>query len=475
MERLTAPAPLDARRSRLMALLVAAAFFMENLDATVIVTALPDMAESFRANAVDLNIGITAYVLTLAVFIPASGWVAERLGYRRVFMGALAGFTLASVLCAASQELWQFAAARVLQGIAGAMMVPVGRLAVLRNTEKKDLLTAIAFITWPGLVAPVLGPPVGGFITTYASWHWIFLLNVPLGLLALALTYRLMPAGEISAERRPFDLLGFVLCSVGCAGLLYGLDRLGQAPTDWHPYSLLAISLILLATLYRHLLRAPAPLLRMESLKIRTYAVTFNGGSMFRAMVSAHPFLLPLMFQLGFGYDPITSGMLVLALFVGNIGMKPMTNRVLRRFGFRMTLIGSGTVLTLTTLFCAVITPDTPLALIVPVLVISGMARSMGFTAYSSMAFADMPPPLMPSANTLFSMAQQLAFGLGVALAVIFLRLSEGLLGTDGHALASYHLAFALIALLTMASMFDLLRLPRDAGAAVSGHSAAKS
>jgi EmrB/QacA subfamily drug resistance transporter len=462
---------LKTDRSRLMALLVAAAFFMENLDATVIVTALPAMARSFGATAVDLNIGITAYVLTLAVFIPASGWAADRWGPRRVFMAALALFTLASALCAGSQTLWQFVGARILQGIGGAMMVPVGRLAVLRNTPKSDLLTAIAFITWPGLVAPVLGPALGGFITTYASWHWIFLLNLPLGLIALACAWKLMPpATPGDGAPRRFDRLGFALCALTCGGLLYGLDLLGQAPRDWHGYTLLVVSAVLLWAFYRHTRQHPAPLLGLDALGVPTYRVTFNGGSLFRAMVSALPFLLPLMFQLAFGYDAFTAGLLVLALFAGNIGMKPMTNRVLRRYGFRATLIGSTLVLTATTFACAGMSPGTPLALIVPILVVSGMARSMGFTAYSSMAFADMPQPLMSSANTLFSMTQQLAFGLGIALAVIFLRLGESVLGAEADSVGSYHLAFVAIGLLTLLSTFDLWRLPASAGAQVSGH-----
>jgi len=462
--------PLPASRSRAMALLVAGAFFMENLDATVIVTALPDMAHSFGAAAVDLNIGITAYVLALAVFIPGSGWAAERWGHRRVFMAALAVFTLASVLCAVSQTLLQFTAARVLQGIGGAMMVPVGRLAVLSNTRKADLLTAIAFITWPGLVAPVLGPPVGGFITTYASWHWIFLLNVPLGLAALLCAYRLMPKSQAEPTPRPFDTRGFVLCALVCGGLMFGLEHVGQAPRDALPYAVIVASLGLGWVLHRHLRRHPTPLLKLDAIKVKTYAVTFHGGSLFRAMVSAHPFLLPLMFQLAFGYDAFTSGLLVLTLFLGNIGMKPMTSWVLRRWGFRSTLMASSLVLTATTFACAWMNAQTSLALILPVLLVSGMARSMGFTAYSSLAFADMPQALMSSANTLFSMTQQLAFGLGIALAVIFLRASEAWLGVGNDSLASYHLAFVLVGVLTLVSMIDLLALPRNAGATVSGH-----
>lgn len=466
--------PLSQHRARRMALLVAAAFFMENLDATVIVTALPDMAASFGVNAVDLNVGITAYVLTLAVFIPASGWVAERWGYRRVFLLALATFTLASLLCGLSQTLWQFVLARVLQGLGGAMMVPVGRLAVLRSTEKKDLLTAIAFITWPGLVAPVLGPPLGGLITSGASWHWIFWLNLPLGAIALLLTLRLMPAGAVHELPRRFDWRGFVLCAGGCAALLHGLDEVGRMPGSPVAWALLGASVLMMAALAWHSRRHPAPLLRLEAIKVPTYRVTFNGGSLFRAMVSAHPFLLPLMFQLGFGLSPVTSGLLVLCLFAGNIGMKPMTNAVLRRWGFRTTLLGSSSVLALATFACALVTPATPLWLLAPLLVISGMARSMGFTAYSSLAFVDMPAPLMSSANTLFSMAQQLAFGLGVALAVIFLRGAQTALGANDTDLASYHLAFTLLGLATVLSMADLLRLPKDAGAQVSGHGLAR-
>jgi EmrB/QacA subfamily drug resistance transporter len=455
--------------ARWLALLVAAAFFMDNLDATVIVTALPAMARSFGVEAVDLNVGITAYVLTLAVFIPASGWVAERFGHRRVFMGALLLFTLASVLCASCQTLWQFVLARALQAVGGAMMVPVGRLAVLRNTEKRDLLGAIALITWPGLVAPVLGPPLGGFITSYASWHWIFLLNVPFGLLALAFAWRLMPQAATEQQQLPFDVIGFAYCALGCAGLVHGLEQIGKQPGALQSYAWLAASAAVLWLLRRHLRTAAAPLLRLEALRTQTYAVTIRGGSLYRAMVSTAPFLLPLMFQLAFGLEPFMSGLLVLALFAGNIGMKPMTSAILRRFGFRTTLLGSISVLAATTFACAGMTPATPLWLIVPVLVVSGMARSMGFTAYHSLAFADVPAPLMTSANTLFSMAQQLGFGLGIALAVILLRAAQGWLGVGEDNGQAFQLAFAAVGLLTLAAAIDVWVLPANAGAKVSG------
>jgi EmrB/QacA subfamily drug resistance transporter len=460
---------LSPSRARMLALLVAAAFFMDNLDATVIVTALPAMALSFGVQAVDLNVGITAYVLTLAVFIPASGWVAERFGHRRVFMAALVLFTLASVLCAASQALWQFVLARVLQAIGGAMMVPVGRLAVLRTTEKHRLLGAIALITWPGLVAPVLGPPLGGLITRYASWHWIFLLNLPLGAIAFVCAWRLMPHAPVDGKQKPFDCAGFIYCALGCSGLVHGLEQIGQAPAAPLNYLWLGASAAMLWLLKRHLKAAKAPLLGLEALRTPTYAVTVRGGSLYRATVSTAPFLLPLMFQLAFGLDPVHSGLLVLALFAGNIGMKPMTSGILRRYGFRTTLLGSIAVLAATTFACALITATTPLWVVVPVLVVSGMARSMGFTAYQSLAFADVPAPLMTSANTLFSMTQQLAFGLGIALAVILLRVAQATLGLPEGSEQVFHAAFVVVGALTLVAAVDVWRLPAKAGAGVSG------
>lgn len=457
--------------SRALALLVASAFFMENLDATVIVTALPQMAQTFGVAAVDVNIGITAYVLAVAVFIPASGWMADRFGHRQVFMAALALFSLSSLLCALSSNLWQFTGMRVLQGMAGAMMVPVGRLAVLNNTSKEDLLKAIAYLTWPGLTAPVLGPPLGGFLTTYASWHWIFLLNLPLGVVAFVMARRLIPLTDKPVQASAFDWQGFLLCALSCLGLLYGLERLGQDASQWVvPLALLLSSGLLLWGFCRHVAQHPSPLLRFDSLGVMTYRVTIGGGSAFRAIVSAIPFLLPLMFQLGFGYDAFTAGLLVLTLFAGNIGMKPLTGRVLQRFGFRQSLLLSGWVLAASLFACAGLSSETSLFIVLPLLLLSGMARSMSFTAYASMAFADVAKDNMTGANTLFSMSQQLAFGLGVAVAAVFLRLAEGVIDTSTQPLGAFQFAWIMLGLLALLSLLDILRLPADAGAAVSRH-----
>ena len=290
---------------------------MENLDGTVIATALPQMGVSFHANPVDLNIGMTAYLLMLAVFIPISGWVADRVGARTVFVSAIAIFTASSVLCGLSTGIVTFTGARVIQGIGGAMMVPVGRLVVLRTTEKHNLIDAITFITWPGLIAPVVGPPVGGFITTYASWHWIFFLNVPLGIIGMALSSRIIPNLKEDLVK-PFDWTGFVLCASACVSFVYGMELVGRETAHWKPtvaYLIAGCVLGLFSVL--HLLRAPAPLLNLSLLKIKTFAISLQGGSLFRLAISVSPFLLPLMFQVGFGLNAFQSGLLMLGLFTG--------------------------------------------------------------------------------------------------------------------------------------------------------------
>jgi EmrB/QacA subfamily drug resistance transporter len=448
--------------SSLIALLVAGAFFMEKLDATVINTALPAMATSFGVRPVDLNIGITAYLLTLTLLIPASGWLADRLGCRRVFMASIIVFTLASLLCALSQGLWQFALARVLQGVGGAMMVPVGRLAVLRNTPKQDLMQAIAMITWPGLVAPVLGPALGGFITTYASWHWIFLLNLPLGGLAL-LAWWLIPAQPEEAQRSRFDWTGFVLCSAACLLLMSGLEQVGGAGGMALAMLCLSFAGLLLLALLRHCRRSDAPLLDFSILNIPSYRTTIVGGSLLRAAINTTPFLLPLMLQLGLGMDAFHSGLMLLALFAGNLGMKVLTAGTLRRFGFRHTLLASGLLLVLLTLAIATFSASSPLLWMLPVLLLSGMARSMTFTALSTLAFVDVPQAQMSHANTLFNMLLRMAYGFGIAIAAIALRLAQSWLPAASP-LAHYHFAFVVLALITMLALWDVWLLPANAG-----------
>ncbi|MCB8856872.1 Major facilitator superfamily transporter [Klebsiella pneumoniae] len=467
----TAISSRDERAFSAPALLVAGAFFMEFLDGTVIATALPDMARDFGVTAVELNIGISAYLITLAVLIPASGWIADRFGARAIFTLALAIFTLASVFCGLSTEVHIFVAMRILQGVGGALMVPVGRLAVLRTTPKHQLIKAIATLTWPALVAPIIGPPLGGFITRYASWHWIFFINVPLGLAAIILSLRIIPDIR-ETERRSFDLTGFITTSVAMVSLVTAMERLGdRQPQIWPTLALAALGFGCLLYSIRHFRRAAAPMVRLDALQVPTFRVTMYGGSLFRASISAVPFLLPLLFQVGFGMDPFHSGLLVLAVFVGNLTIKPATTPLIRWLGFRRLLLINGALNVCSLLACALLTPQTPVWAIMLILYLGGGFRSIQFTGVSTLAFADVPAAQMSDANTLFSTASQLAVGLGITLGAIGIRLGEQV-GDWLHLTElpgiSFRLSFVFIALICLVGMIDSLHLAKTAGSSVS-------
>jgi EmrB/QacA subfamily drug resistance transporter len=455
--------------------LIAGAFFMENLDGTIIATALPQMARSFRVSAVNMNIGMTAYLLTLAVFIPISGWVADRYGARSVFAAAIATFTISSLLCGASHTLTQFTVMRILQGIGGAMMVPVGRLIVLRTTPKNKLTEAIAYITWPGLSALVVGPPLGGFITTYASWHWIFFLNLPIGILALILTL-LWVENVRSGEKHSFDRLTFVLAGFASAGAVYAMEKLGGEGGQWQlPAAVLALSVLSGTIAIWAARRNPSvSLIDVESMKLKSYSLSVYGGSLFRIAVSVLPFLLPLMFQIAFGLNAFQSGLYLLALFAGDLSMKVFVIRVLRRFGFRRILIVNGTITSLSMALCALLSPATPIALVLSILYLHGAFRSMEFTCLGTLAYVEITADKMSRANGFLSAVMQLSMGMGVAIGAITLRLVAH---ANGHSAAApqlrdFHIAILLIAVVSLGPVFDSLGLAPDAGATTSGHRA---
>jgi EmrB/QacA subfamily drug resistance transporter len=460
------------RPSFWIALLVAGAFFMENLDSTVIATAMPAMAGSFGILPIDLNIGMSAYVLTLGVFIPISGWMADRFGARTVFASAISLFTLASFLCGHSQSLGEFVGVRILQGVGGAMMVPVGRLVVLNTTPKDRLIGAIATLTWPALVAPILGPPLGGFITTYAGWHWIFYLNIPLGFLALLAALALIPQ-DPGRERRPFDWTGFVLCGSAIICLMYGAELAAAITVVWTKVAtFLAIGAIVFALALKHLRRASHPMMSFSAMRQPTFAVTIRGGTLLRMAIHSVPFLLPLMFQVGFGFDPVHSGFLVIAVFAGNLAMKPATTPILRRFGFKPVLIANGIVNASSFLACAFISATTPVVLIVAILFIGGLTRSMQFTAVNTIAFADISKAERSGANTLFATASQLSAGMGIAFGAIAIRVSHAVLAAGGIGAApaaDFRFAFVIVALVAALGVLDSFRLDRWAGHQVSG------
>jgi EmrB/QacA subfamily drug resistance transporter len=456
--------PVSPRQLRLMMFLITGAMFMEILDGSIIATALPAMAQSFGTSAIELNVGISAYLLALGVFIPTSGWVADRLGTRTVFCLAISMFTIASALCGLASSLPVFVGLRVLQGLSGAMMVPVGRLLVLRYTPKAQLMAAISALVWPALVAPVIGPPLGGFITTHLGWRWIFYLNVPLGVIGLIAALRLVPQ-VLGDERRPFDITGFALVSCGLFALLTGLERLPVTADAWGLGLLLAgLALLLAAT--RHFRRATTPLLSLEPFGITTFRVASRGGTLVRMAIGSAPFMLPLMFQLGFGYDAFHSGLLVLTVFGGNLAMKSMTTHILRRFGYRPVMLYNGALCMLALSACALISPSMPVAVTVMILVCSGMVRSMQFTTTGTIAYADMPKDRMADANGLFTTISQLTMAGSVTLGAICIRLSQSLAEALGWAGSGtpYRVAFLMVAAAGLLGLVDVARLPRGAG-----------
>lgn len=441
-----------------MALLVAGALFMEILDATIIIPAIPAIADSFEVSAVDVNVAISAYLLTVAVLIPASGWIADRFGIRPVFLAAIAVFTLASVGCALSSSLPTLVAMRVLQGVGGALMVPVGRLAVLRFSAKADLVRAIALLTWPALTAPVLAPVLGGAIATLGSWRWIFIVNIPIGIVGLLLAHRLIRGGP-APTTTPLDWRGLLLLGTGTAAALIALEHIRVSGTEWRLVgSGIGAATLLLAAAIWHLRRTPSPLVRLAVLRVRTLRITVSGGSLYRLAITAVPFLLPLLFQLEFGWSPFAAGLMVAVLFIGNLTIKPITTPLMRRFGIKRVLLVNGVVSVAWFGLLAAVHPGTPVLVIAAVLYVSGALRSIGFTAYNSLAFADVDGDELTHANTLNAAVQELGAGLGIALAALLLT-----------TLTSYSWAFVVLGAVMAATLVETLRLPGDAAAHVSG------
>ena len=439
-------------------MLVAGAFFMEILDATIITPAIPAIADSFGVAAVDVNVAISAYLVTVAVLIPASGWIADRFGIRRVFIAAIAVFTLASVGCAVSGSLPMLVVMRVLQGVGGAMMVPVGRLAVLRYSAKSDLVRAIAMLTWPALAAPVVAPVLGGAIATLGSWRWIFFVNIPIGIIGLLLALRLIRGGPASSVR-PFDWRGLLLLGAGITAALISLEQIRVSGTDWAFVGAGALGAVgCLSVAVWHLRRTASPLVRLAVLKVRTLRITVIGGSLYRLVITAVPFLLPLLFQLEFGWSAFTAGLMVAALFIGNLTIKPFTTPLMRRFGIKRVLLVNAVLSVGWFGLLATLHVETPTPVIVAVLYVSGALRSIGFTAYNSLAFADVDGDDLTHANTLNAAVQELAAGLGIAIAALLVTV-----------FVSYTWAFVALGALLAATVIETLRLPGDAGAHVSG------
>ena len=452
-------------RHRDIALLVAGCYFMEMLDGTIVTTSSPQIGRSLGAPATEVGLVVTAYLLTLAALIPLSGWLTRRYGNRVVFLTAIALFTLASAGCAASVSLGMLVAMRVLQGAGGAMMVPVGRTMVLSPAAKQDILRLTSYVVWPGLLAPVIAPLAGGLITTYATWPWMFLINVPLGVVAFAAAWRLVTAGPAAAGGAappPLDWAGVALTCAGLGGLTYTAHLVSlPAPPAGQTAAFGVASAALLAGAVVHLRRAASPLLNLRTLSVRTFRVSQLGCTMYYFVVGALPFLLPLMFQVQFGWSPVKSGAVTAFVFAGNVGIKPATTPLINRFGFRPLLIASALGTAVIVAALGFTSASTPVAVIAALALASGITRSTGFTVYTTVGLADMVPELMRDANTLAATSLQLGAGLAVAGAAVALRVGNAV---TGGGQAAFTVAFCLLALVAAGCAGGALRLDPAAG-----------
>lgn len=454
--------------SRTIPLLVAAVFFLQMLDSTIITTSLPVMAADFGVSPVTMSAGITAYLLALAVVIPAAGWIAERFGARQVLIASILGFTVASLACAFAGRFDLFIAARLAQGAAAALMAPVGRILVLQHAPKSELVRAIATITWPALLAPVIGPLLGGWITESIGWEWNFLINVPLGVTAAMLFLRLVPR-EKPARGAPFDRVGYGLTALAMLLLLGGLE-LALSPWPVAGTALAAAGALIAVLAIRHLRRASTPLFDLGLLQRDTFRLaTMTAGSLQRIGINATPFLLPLLFQLGFGLSVAETGFLILLYFLGNLTAKSVTTPLLRWTGFRTLAVTTGIACGLSIAVFAVVPAGPPGPLVWALLFLAGAVRSVQFTTLNTLAYADVEPSERAASATLAAMTQQVAMLLGVAVPVVILRVCAGLTGGQ-TGLFDIQVSFVVMGAISVGSALWFLRLERGAGAEVSGH-----
>jgi EmrB/QacA subfamily drug resistance transporter len=458
--------------NRIVPLILALALFMEQMDSTVISTALPAIAADIGTSPIALKLALTAYLVALAIFIPLSGWMADRFGIRKVFAWAIMVFILGSVLCAGAYSLPTFVGARFLQGMGGSMMTPLARLILVRGTEKHELVGALAWLTMPALLGPMIGAPLGGFITTYVSWHWIFLINVPIGLAGIAATLRFLPV----FERHPpgkLDAKGFLLAGIAAAGLVFGMSVI-SLPALPPIFGIAAIFTGLAAGIayISHARRTDAPVLQLSLLQKPIFRATLVSSSLFRIGAGSTPFLLPLMLQLPFGMTPFQSGMVTFVSVTGAISVKLAAAATFARFGFRTALVANALATSVTLLAMAGLTRDTPIIVLYVLLFTTGFTRSLFYTGLHALSYSEIEPPEMAQATALTSTIQQLSLATGIALAGAILEASAYYNGA--LTIKAFHVAFAAVSLFTALGALPIARMHGSSGADVSGHAAAE-
>ena len=458
--------PLDFR---CLALIVASAMFMEQLDATILATALPTMGRDFGVAAPSMSVALTSYLLSLAIFIPASGKVADRFGARTVFATAIGVFMLGSALCAQAPNLSLFVAARAFQGVGGAMMMPVGRLVLLRSVARRDLVSAMSWLLVPALIGPILGPPVGGFIVTYLDWRWIFYINIPIGLVGVGLVLRFIENTRDEATG-PFDLVGMILSGVALGCLFFGFELASHPGLAGLVFGLLGTGVAFGVLYIRHARHAADPILDLSLMRLPSYGTSVIAGSLTRITQGALPFLLPLMLQLDFGLSAVQSGGIVIATALGSMAMKGAAPRILRRFGFRDSLVVNGVVASCGYALCAAFRPGWPFPVVFAVLMLCGFFMSFQFTAYNTVAYDEVPIARMSSATSFYTTFQQLMLSVGICVAALVLQGSMVLRDHLHPALNDFSAAFLVVTAVSLGATFWNVRFGRHAGAEISGH-----
>jgi EmrB/QacA subfamily drug resistance transporter len=450
-------------------LIIATALFMEQLDGTVLATALPAMAADLHEDPVALKLALTSYLLSLAVFIPLSGWAADRFGARRVFRAAIVVFTFGSILCGLSNSLGAIVVFRIVQGLGGAMMTPVGRLVLLRTAPRQELVRAMAYLTIPALIGPMIGPPVGGFIATYFHWRYIFWINVPIGALGVVLVTRFIP--DLREEwTPPLDVAGAILSGVGLSCLVFGFTIAGRGfiPTPVVAM-IVAVGAAALIAYVRHAKRTSYPIVDLDLLRIPTFRTAVFGGFLFRIGLGATPFLIPLLLQAGFGLSAYEAGLLTFVSAAGAIAMKTTAQPILRVFGFRRVLIVNAVLCAGFLAFNATFTATTPHLLIMAALLVGGFFRSLEFTALNALAYADVDQDAMSRATSFASVAQQLSLSTGVAIGAAALEAARALRGGGALQAADFPPAFLVVAAISAIAVTQFLRLAPNAGAELVG------
>lgn len=468
---MTASSPFPQRQySPLIAFVLAMAGFMQNLDGAIINTSLPQMARSFGVTALDLSMGITAYMLASAAMSPLASWLAIKAGERRLMVVAMLVFTASSVWCGLAHGLTEFVLARIGQGLAGAVMGPVGMAIMLRHTPKSELMRAQSVTVWPALSAPIIGPVLGGWLTQTVGWEWNFWLNLPVGLIAAFAIWRIVPATP-PEQAPPLDWKGLVLCAVALTCLLAGFQRSAEAGNERIlALGLMAIGAVVGVSAVRHLRGHETPILSLEPLKRPSlrYA-TLYPGMVFRCLFSSAPFLLPLLFQVGFGLSPSVAGTWMLGYFCANLGLKPFTSAILRRFGFRNVLFFNGFLVTISLLICVFLSPHESAFLLILTLAFAGASRSMELTALSTVAFADVSQDERRAAAGVSSILQQAASAAGVPVMAFCLSVAQSVCGHAQLGLPELHMAFLASAALALAGTAGFARMPKSLGDEVSG------